>query len=67
MNLDLPEQKWRKSTRSGGEGHCVEVANVHTAVAVRDSKDPDGPKVILTRTGWRALADSVKSGDYDIA
>ena len=30
---------WRKSTRSGAAGHCVEVANVPSAVLVRDSKD----------------------------
>ena len=34
---------WRKSSRSGAAGHCVEVAETPAVVHVRDSKDADGP------------------------
>jgi hypothetical protein len=45
---------WRKSSYSGnGGGNCVEVAlNLPGVVAVRDSKDPDGPVLIISRNEW---------------
>jgi hypothetical protein len=47
---------WRKSTHSGSQsGECVEVAQVRHAIAVRDSKDPDGPVLILEPAQWHAL------------
>ncbi len=33
--------RWMKSSRSGQETNCVEIAN--TLTAVRDSKNPAGP------------------------
>lgn len=33
---------WKKSSFTGNE-NCVEVAHLGTAIAVRDSKDPEGP------------------------
>jgi hypothetical protein len=47
---------WRKSSYSTGEGECVEVAALPAgAVSVRDSKDPDGPRLTLSRHAFRAL------------
>ncbi|MFD0854073.1 DUF397 domain-containing protein, partial [Actinomadura adrarensis] len=41
---------WRKSARSGENGgNCVELAGAASVVAVRDSKDPDGPVLLVTR------------------
>lgn len=59
----LPTAEWRRSSRSGsgGEGdECVEVAGTGAVVAVRDSKDPDGPKLIFTRTVWAAFVAEVQ-------
>ncbi|MFB4305204.1 DUF397 domain-containing protein [Actinomadura sp. GTD37] len=64
---DLSAVKWRKASRSGHEGgDCVEVANVPQVVAVRDSKDPDGPKLAFTTAEWRAFARRITSGIHDL-
>ncbi|MGW0503657.1 DUF397 domain-containing protein [Micromonospora sp. NPDC003241] len=49
---------WRKSSHSGDEGACVEVAVVPGTVAVRDSKDPDGPLLHFPPTAWTTFAQS---------
>jgi hypothetical protein len=54
---------WRKSSYSTDQGNCVEVArNLPRVVAVRDSKDPDGPKLVLSPPDWRNFTASVKAG-----
>jgi hypothetical protein len=58
---------WRKSTRSGNGGNtCVEVARLDRAVAVRDSKDPDGPRLTMTAPAWQTFTRGVKTGRYDL-
>ena len=46
---------WRKSSFSDGTngGNCVEVAFVVEAVAVRDSKNPEGPRLEFPQSQWR--------------
>jgi hypothetical protein len=57
---------WHKSTHSGQRGNCVEIAdNLLGVLAIRDSKNPDGPKLLFTPAAWRAFTTSVKSGDSD--
>ncbi len=67
---DLTGAIWRKSTRSGNGGNCVEVAtNLHAnanIVPVRDSKDPTGPALIFTPDEWRAFISSVRDGEFDL-
>ncbi len=47
--MDLSTAAWRKSSRSSNNGgNCVELARINDTVAIRDSKDPDGPKSLLT-------------------
>ena len=54
MDTDLSRAVWHKSTRSNGSGGaCVEVAdNLPGVIAVRDSKNPDGPALIVSRDAW---------------
>ncbi|RIV40897.1 DUF397 domain-containing protein [Micromonospora radicis] len=49
---------WRKSSRSC-QGNCVEVASAKAAVLVRDSKDPDGPALRISRPAWHAFLTGV--------
>lgn len=42
-NLDLADLTWRKSSRSVGQGACVEMAVRVDRTLVRDSKNPSGP------------------------
>ncbi|GAA1701914.1 DUF397 domain-containing protein [Nonomuraea bangladeshensis] len=66
--MDLSKAMWRKSTYSSGNGgQCVEVAmNLPEVVAVRDSKDPDGPKLLFTHDEWKAFIGGVMDGEFDI-
>jgi hypothetical protein len=52
--------EWRKSTYSTDQGNCVEAASLHSAVAIRDSKNPDGPKLVITPADWRCFTASLK-------
>lgn len=53
---------WRKSSFSnGGNGDCVEVAWPDPQVAVRDSKNPTGPALTVSRATWTALTESVRA------
>jgi len=56
---------WRKATISVGNGACVEVAPYREMVAVRDSKDPDGPVLAYTQAEWRAFLHGAKAGEFD--
>lgn len=44
MTSDVPVVTWRRSSHSGKQGNCVELAHFPDATtAIRDSHDPDGP------------------------
>jgi hypothetical protein len=65
--MDLSGAQWRKSTRSGSSGNCVEVAdNLPGVIAVRDSKDPSGPALIFTPAEWNAFIGGAKDGEFDL-
>lgn len=59
--MDMSEAVWRKSsyTTSNG-GNCVELASLPASVAVRDSKDPDGPTLVFDRRAFASLLTRVK-------
>ena len=63
---DLSRAQWRKSSYSGNTGNCVEVADLGTAVAVRDSKDPDGPALKFAPDAWKTFTRRIKAGDLNL-
>ncbi|MEU8121927.1 DUF397 domain-containing protein [Spirillospora sp. NPDC049024] len=59
---------WRKSSHSDHQGgDCVEVADLSPVVGVRDSKDPEGPKLTFSVAAWAAFTRSVKGSKHDLA
>ncbi|MBT2492680.1 DUF397 domain-containing protein [Streptomyces sp. ISL-96] len=57
---DLKSAQWRKSSYSGSSGgECVEVADLSAHVAIRDSKNPEGPAFTVTRTAFAAFVAAV--------
>jgi Domain of unknown function (DUF397) len=62
---DHQRLRWVKSTYSGGEGQCIEWAPDHARATdeflVRDSKDPNGPHLTLTREGFAGLVEFAKT------
>lgn len=59
---------WYKSSISGTNGSCVEVAHLPDGTtAVRDSKHPDGPMLTFTPAEWAAFLGGVKAGEFDMA
>ena len=64
--MDLSGATWRKSTRSNGSGgNCVEVADPDGGCrAVRDSKNPTGPTLIVTGAEWAAFTTGIRNGTF---
>jgi hypothetical protein len=57
---------WRKATASQGSQGCVELAPLPRLIAVRDSKDPNGPKIFLSRDALRRLTEQANRGNLDL-
>jgi hypothetical protein len=66
--LDLSSAEWGKSSYSSPNGgNCVEVArNLPGVVAVRDSKDREGPALVLPPSAWRAFAAGIAAGEFSV-
>ena len=64
---ELKGVTWRKSRRSNPSGNCVECAVLpdHAGIAVRNSRDPEGPALIYTPAEIEAFILGVRDGDFD--
>ncbi|MFE6869150.1 DUF397 domain-containing protein [Kitasatospora sp. NPDC057692] len=57
--------EWRKSSYSGAQSECVEVAlDTAEVVPVRDSKDPGGPALVFQADAWASFVAGVKGGEF---
>jgi hypothetical protein len=60
--MELDKEFWRKASSSTAQAdNCVEVAAILSSVAVRDSKDPSGPVLILSHEDFRRFTDALKN------
>lgn len=67
LRVNLADAVWQKSTRSGPvSDNCVEIAFVDGAIAMRDSKHPDGPVLLFTAEEWDAFVEGAKDGEFDV-
>lgn len=61
MNRSLVRPQWRKSSYSNGTGgECVEVADLESAVGVRDSTRLGGPHIAVRRSTWSDFLSSLR-------
>lgn len=59
---DLSGANWQTSSWSGANGgNCIQVADLPGTIAVRDSKDPNGPALLFTPAEWAAFTAQVKA------
>lgn len=56
---------WVKARLSTSYGQCVQIASAADGIAMRDSKDPDGPILLYTRAEFKEFIDGARNGDFD--
>jgi hypothetical protein len=62
----LQGARWKRSSFSG-TSNCVEMALLPTGeIAVRNSRDPEGPALVYTRAEIDALLQGVRNGEFDV-
>ncbi|UGT62172.1 DUF397 domain-containing protein [Nocardia asteroides] len=65
MSVELSGAEWFKSSYSGGDNNCVEIAHVEGGlVGVRDSKNAAGPALLFASGEWTAFAEAIRGGEF---
>jgi hypothetical protein len=60
--MDMTGVAWRTSSYSGDNGGtCVEVGTTGRAVAIRDSKHPDGSQLAFAAATWKTFINQLKA------
>ncbi len=66
MNAYASQVNWFKSSHSGGQTDCVEVAWLPAGgVGVRDSKNPAGPALTFTAAEWTTFIAALRVDRLD--
>ena len=65
MNPEIaPESAWFKSSYSDAGQNCIEAAHLTpTRIAIRDSKNPTGPALLLPATAWAPFITHLRETD----
>jgi Domain of unknown function (DUF397) len=58
--MDQSRTVWRKSSYSGTQSNCVEVADLDHVIAVRDSRDPAAPALTFSPAAWASFVITMK-------
>ncbi|MFJ4338581.1 DUF397 domain-containing protein [Streptomyces sp. NPDC088915] len=61
----LQDARWVKARASDGLNECVELAEVGESIAMRNSRDPEGPALIFTRSELAAFVNGASKGEFD--
>ncbi|MER6504258.1 DUF397 domain-containing protein [Streptomyces sp. NPDC001455] len=62
MNQPPIAVQWRRSSYSNGAGgECVEVADLHSMVGIRDSKWPSGSHIAVRHGSWARFITSLRA------
>jgi hypothetical protein len=56
---------WIKAQASTYNGACIEVASAGGKIAMRDSKDPNGPVLVYTHAEFSAFIDGARNGEFN--
>ncbi|WP_078910734.1 DUF397 domain-containing protein [Streptomyces sp. NRRL WC-3742] len=60
----MHREQWRKSSYSSGNNdNCIEVDDLCLG-SVRDSKDPEGPRLRFTPDAWQSFVTAVAGGEF---
>jgi hypothetical protein len=62
-NLKVNDFGWRTARRSAGNGACVEIASANGQIAIRDSKDREGPALKYSARAFQSFLDAAKNWD----
>ncbi|MDH6579793.1 DUF397 domain-containing protein [Kitasatospora sp. MAP5-34] len=62
---EIAARGWYKSSYSAQANDCVETGHIVAGgMAVRDSKNPDGPTLVFPAGTWSAFVARVRAGDF---
>jgi hypothetical protein len=56
----LTDVAWFKASHGQQDGNCIETARLTPGMAVRDSKNPDGPAHVFGSRAWVSFLTSVR-------
>jgi hypothetical protein len=63
---DIEGLKWRKASKSGNGGNCVELAGDTGSVRIRDSKSRERGMITVSAATWTTFMDEIKAGRTDL-